>query len=73
MAISENPSADEIAAHLRRSALIWASEYYDDATAGWYADWYAVEQPALTHVAAFERFDAWRGEMAARMYQGVTR
>ena len=68
MAISENPSADEIAAALRRRAAIWAHEYYSEETAEWFADWYAVNQPPLTFVAAFKEFQAWQADTAARMY-----
>lgn len=68
MTISENPTASEIAACLRRSALIWASEYHDDETAEWYADWYSVAQPPMDHNKAFAKFEAWRGEVAAKLY-----
>lgn len=54
-------------ARLRRSALIWASEYHNEATAEWYADWYATERPNLSHVAAFAEFDLWRGRLARKL------
>lgn len=58
MAISENPTAEEISATLRRRAAIWAHEYYVEATADAFADWYAVNQPAGTFIEAFRMFQS---------------
>jgi len=66
--ISENPTADEIAACLRRRAALWAHEYYNEQTAEWFADWYAVNQPPGTFPAVFAEFRSWQSEQASRLY-----
>ena len=56
MAISENPTGEEIAANLRRRAFMWALEYYNDDIAEHYAYWYAKVQPPLDFYKAFQLF-----------------
>lgn len=70
MAVSENPTEDEIAACLRRSALLYAENYHDQETAEWFADWYATTQPTLDFYLAFKEFDTWRASVARRLYGG---
>jgi hypothetical protein len=62
MTVSENPTAEEIAAALHKSALIWACEYYDDETADQFADWYSRVQPSGDFNKAFQTFGAGRDE-----------
>jgi hypothetical protein len=56
-------------ANLRRRAAIWAHEYHDEATADWFADWYAVEQPQMSFNTAFADFDQWRAAMIHKAFE----